>query len=322
MMGQDTDRTRASTITLIMAFVISGIFLMTDRGSERLLSQTATGVEAGFAPALALLSTPLRALENVFTEFQDRSRAVEENKALREELYALREDKQRAQIMEMKLARLEEILGSDSGVDIPAKKIAARAVSEINGPFVRSALINAGMNKGIKKGHPVMTVHGLYGHVLRSGPNSARVLQLGDLNSRISVMSARSQARAILSGDNSDLPLLVFVENRDDWREGDKVLSSGDGGILPQGLPVGEVQVNEADQFVVRLGTTGKPTDWVWVYPYVPTEEPQDTLNEDTLNEGAEKEAEAVDEASAVLPDPDTPKPNRPESNMPEPGTP
>ncbi len=322
MMGQDTDRTRASTITLIMAFVISGIFLVTDRGSERLLSQTATGVEAGFAPALALLSTPLRALENVFTEFQDRSRAVEENKALREELYALREDKQRAQIMEMKLARLEEILGSDSGVDIPAKKIAARAVSEINGPFVRSALINAGMNKGIKKGHPVMTVHGLYGHVLRSGSNSARVLQLGDLNSRISVMSARSQARAILSGDNSDLPLLAFVEDRADWRVGDKVLSSGDGGILPQGLPVGEVQVNEADQYVVKLGTTGKPTDWVWIYPYVPTEEPQDSVSEDslredsvredTLNEDTEKAAETLNEASDVLAEPNTPEQGTP----------
>ena len=302
MMGQDTDKTRASTITLIMAFVIAGMFLITDRGSERLLSQTSTGVETGFAPALALLSTPIRATENAFTEFQDRSRAVEENKALRDELYALREDKQRAQVMELKLARLEKILGSNSGVDIPAKKIAARAVSEINGPFVRSALINAGMKKGIKKGHPVMTVHGLYGHVLHSGPYSARVLQLGDLNSRISVMSARSQARAILSGDNSDMPLLAFVEDRADWRDGDKVLSSGDGGVLPQGLPVGEVQVNETGQFVVMLGTTGKPTDWVWIYPYEPIEDPQDIITEDT-----EEDAESVDEAPAVLPEAGTP---------------
>ena len=287
MMGQDTDSSRASTITLIAAFVIAGIFLLTDRGSDRLLSQPTIGAETGLAPALALLSKPLRALENVATNLQDRTRAVEENKALREELYALREDKQRAQLMERKLARFEQILGADSGIDIPVDKIAARAVSEIDGPFVRSALINAGVNKGIKRGHPVMTVHGLYGHVLHAGPHSSRVLKLGDLNSRISIMSARSEGRAILSGDNSDLPLLAFVEDRADWREGDKVLSSGDGGVLPQGLSIGEVMSNEAGQFVVKLGTTGKPTDWVWVYPYAPTQGPQQTNGE----EGEEKTA-------------------------------
>lgn len=292
MMGQDTDSTRASTITMIMAFIIAGVFLISDRGSERLLSQTATGAETGIAPALALLSRPLRTLEGVFTGFQDRSRAVEENKALRDELYTLREERQRAQLMEMKLARFEEILGANPGIDIPTKKIAARAVSEINGPFVRSALINAGSRKGIEKGHPVMTVHGLFGHVLRAGPHSARVLKLGDLNSRISVMSARSQARAILAGDNSDLPLLAFIEDRADWREGDTVLTSGDGGVLPQGLPIGVVKTHDSGHLVVELATTGKPTDWVWVYPYALTEKP-DKTDEGEDEVGTEGQGEA-----------------------------
>lgn len=298
MLGQDTDSNRASTITLIVAFIIAAIFLMTDRGSNRLMSQATTGAEAGFTPALSFLSRPLRALENLTTNFQDRSRAVEENKALKEELYALREGKQRAQLMEMKLARFEEILGANPGVDIPAKKITARAVSEIDGPFVRSALINAGVNKGIQKGNPVMTVHGLYGHVLQSGRNSARVLQLGDLNSRISVMSVRSGARAILSGDNSDFPLLAFVDGRADWSEGDAVISSGDGGVLPRGLPIGEVKSNKAGQFIVSLGTTGKPTDWVWIYPYVPIEEPQEI---DAVE--IQEQTEAVVEETPISPE-------------------
>ena len=95
-------------------------------------------------------------------------------------------------------------MGSSS--DIPAQKIVARSVSETNGPFAHSALINAGAAKGAAKGHAVMTVDGLYGHVVRVGQNSARVLLLNDLNSRISVMSHRSQSRAILVGNNKDLP--------------------------------------------------------------------------------------------------------------------
>ena len=135
MIGQDTDSTRASTITLIVAFIIAATFLITDRGSDQLLERAATGAETGFAPALALFSRPLRAIENVAIGFQDRSRAVEENKALREELYALREENQRAEIMELKLARFEQILAANPGIEIPAKKIAARAVSEVNGPL-------------------------------------------------------------------------------------------------------------------------------------------------------------------------------------------
>jgi len=276
MFGSDTDSTRASTITLILAFVISAILLVTDRGSDRLMAQSKIGAETGLAPVLALLSKPLRSIEAVSAGFADRSRAVEENKALKEELYALREEVQRAELMGMKLKRFEQILGAQPGIDIPAKKIAARAVSEIEGPFVRSALINSGSKAGIKKGHPVMTVDGLYGHVLRAGPHASRVLLLGDLNSHISVMSARSEARAILSGNNSDTPQLAFVEDLADWREGDKVLSSGDDGVLPQGLPIGTVRRSEDGVFRVNLYTAASPVDWVWVYPYAPIALPEE----------------------------------------------
>ena len=275
---------------------------MTDRGSERLLLRTHTNAEMAASPGLAVLSKPLRGAENLIEEFKDRSRALEENKSLREELYALREDKQRSQVMEMKLKRFEEILGANAGIDIPAKKIAARAVSEIEGPFVRSALINAGRKQGIEKGHPVMTVDGLYGHVLRVGPKSSRILLLGDLNSRISVMSMRSGARAILSGDNSQTPRLAFVGDRADWVDGDKVITSGDDGVLPRGLPIGSVKEQSPRKFVVNLNTNGKNSDWVWVYTFVPTEAPE----AETLDEGAEAALENV-EAGVVASEPETP---------------
>lgn len=295
MFGSDPDSTRASTIALILAFLIAGVIFVTNRGNDELLLQTQTGAETAVSPGLAFLSKPLRAAETLVAGFQDRSRAIEENKVLKEELYALREDKQRSQVMAMKLRRFEQILGANPGADIPVKKIAARAVSEVEGPFVRSALINAGRNKGIKKGHPVMTVDGLYGHVLRAGPNASRVLQLGDLNSRISVMSVRSEARAILSGDNGELPRLAFIGDRSDWREGDSVITSGDGGVLPRGLPVGTMKKDQAGQFVVTLNTTGKNIDWVWVYPFVPTQEPE---------EAEENEDAPVDSTETVMAEP------------------
>ena len=312
MFGSDTDSTRASALTLVLAFIVAGIIFMTDRGSDRLLLQTQTHAETAISPGLALLSKPIRATESLIAGFQDRSRAVEENKALKEELYTLREDNQRAQVMAMKLRRFEQILGANPGSDIPVEKIAARAVSEVEGPFVRSALINAGRNKGIKKGHPVMTVDGLYGHVLRAGARSSRVLQLGDLNSRISVMSVRSEARAILSGDNSELPRLAFVGDRADWREDDKVMTSGDDGILPRGLPVGTVKSGKAGEFVVALNITGKNIDWVWVYPFEPIAEPAELTDVSEIGDVTQDAPLGASEGEAAEPDSATPQAGTP----------
>ncbi|MDB2437115.1 rod shape-determining protein MreC [Hellea sp.] len=303
MIGSDTDSTRASTITLILAFLVASILFMTDRGSDRLLQRTQIGAESTMSPGLAILSKPLRGAENLIAEFKDRSRALEENKALKEELYRLREDKQRSQIMAKKLERFEAILAADPGIDIPEKKIAARAVSEVEGPFVRAALINAGRNKGVQKGHPVMTVDGLYGHVLRAGPRASRVLLLGDLNSHVSVMSLRSDARAILSGDNSEQPRLDFVDDRADWKDGDTVVTSGDDGILPRGLPVGTVKETGERKFIVGLNTRDKNVDWVWVYPYVPTQAPDETEAE---NETAAEDANVVADADNAASAPDS----------------
>jgi rod shape-determining protein MreC len=50
-----------------------------------------------------------------------------------------------------------------------------------------------------------------------------------------------SGQRAMVAGDNSPLPPLDFVETPDLVRPGDRVVSSGEGGVFPAGLPVGQV---------------------------------------------------------------------------------
>jgi len=178
--------------------------------------------------------------------------------------------------MEMKLARFEQILKAPSGIDIPEEKIAARIVSEIDGPFVKASLINVGRNEGVKVGHPVMTVDGMYGHVVRVSVNSARVLRLDDLNSRIAVMSADSQATAILAGNNTDLPEISFMSDLNAWNSGDVVITSGDDGVLPRGLPIGTVIQGLNNTLNVELNITQNPIDWVWVYPFKPIILPED----------------------------------------------
>ena len=62
-----------------------------------------------------------------------------------------------------------------------------------------------------------------------------------------------SGQRALLSGDNSALPPLEFLEKSDEVRPGDRVVSSGDGGMFPAGLLVGQVVMGTDRRLRVAL---------------------------------------------------------------------
>jgi rod shape-determining protein MreC len=71
------------------------------------------------------------------------------------------------------------------------------------------------------------------------GERTARVLLLTDSNSRIPVTIQPSGQQALLMGDNSQAPMLDFIEAREDVSPGDRIVTSGDGGVFPPGLLVG-----------------------------------------------------------------------------------
>ncbi len=81
-------------------------------------------------------------------------------------------------------------------------------------------------------------------------------------------MADRSNSRAILIGDNSPFPRLEYVGRQPDIQNGDRIVSSGDGGVLPRGLPVGEAVATRDGGWRVRLYSAQAPVDFVWVWPY------------------------------------------------------
>ena len=84
-----------------------------------------------------------------------------------------------------------------------------------------------------------MSEHGLVGRVIGVTDGASRVLLLTDVASRTPVMIDRTNARAILTGDGGPNPRLDYLRGHDPIQEGDRLLTSGDGGVLPRGLPVG-----------------------------------------------------------------------------------
>ena len=103
----------------------------------------------------------------------------------------------------------------------------------------RSIIAAAGARAGIAKGQAVVAGGGLTGRVQAVGDSSARVLLLTDLNSRVPVMLEESRERAILAGDNSARPQIQFLRHAAAIRIGERVVTSGRGGVLPPVCPSG-----------------------------------------------------------------------------------
>jgi rod shape-determining protein MreC len=119
--------------------------------------------------------------------------------------------------------------------------VTARVIADSGGGYVRSVLIDAGAQQGLARGQPVITGDGLIGRLTEVGDRVARVLLITDLNSRIPVTIEGARAAAVLAGDNSERPRLIYATDGDRIKVGDRVVTSGEGGVFPPGLPVGVV---------------------------------------------------------------------------------
>ena len=119
--------------------------------------------------------------------------------------------------------------------------ISARVIAETGGAFVRSLIVTAGKVDGVREGMAAVTGNGLIGRVVEAGEWTSRLLLLTDSNSRIPVAMVGSGDHAILSGDNTPRPKLLYLPQDADVKPGARVMTSGHGGIFPPHLPVGIV---------------------------------------------------------------------------------
>ncbi len=279
---------------IAIALIISSLLvLLADRQQRQMLASGRLAADSVSARVMGVISAPKRGIEKLFTNMEERQNAFRDNKRLRQEVERLRPFENQVLDLQMRLGRFEKMLGVQAGPDFSQTKILGRAVTETRGPFVHSALLNIGANKGVKREYAVMTSRGLYGHIVRVGRHSSRVLLLNDLNSRIPVMSQRSGARAILIGKNGTRPTLSYIAPDADWKTGDRVVTSGDGGIFPQGLAVGVVELDRDREWSVKLFSLETPIDWVWVYPFTPILPPEQDVAGDVKSMQEQKDNSA-----------------------------
>jgi rod shape-determining protein MreC len=215
-----------------------GILLL-GKADPLVFQRARTTVTDMTAPVLDALSRPAVTVSHVIEEARELARLREENIILRAENERLLKWQNAARTLLAENKQLQELLGFTPPQD--AKSVTARVIGDSGGAFVRSVLVNAGAREGVRKGDAALSGKGLLGRVAEVGERAARVLLINDLNSRIPVVIERSRERAILAGDNSVTPRLLYLPITTTVQVGDRVVTSGHGGAFPVGLPVGVV---------------------------------------------------------------------------------
>jgi rod shape-determining protein MreC len=131
-------------------------------------------------------------------------------------------------------------------------QVVGRLVANEPSNLIHSILIDIGSNNGIESGMPVVTERGLVGRVTEVYSNAARVLLITDSSSNVNAMLQNTRLRGILRGRTNQAPIMDYLPQDQSILVGDIVVTSGEGGRFPVGIPVGqvvEVAQNDVEMF-------------------------------------------------------------------------
>jgi rod shape-determining protein MreC len=235
---QDQMRRIGRVLAATAGVVLVALFLVWRIDSPR-VERLRMAVVDRVVPRMDWALVPVARLRAMITDFESYARVYEQNAELRRELQQMKAWREAALQLEQKNARLLDL--NQVRLDPRLTHVTGLVLADSGSPFRQSVLINVGSRDGIRDGWATMDGLGLVGRIAGVGQSSARVLLLTDPASRVPVLIEPAGQRAVVAGDNSPLPPLDFLEAPDLVRPGDRVVSSGDGGLFPAGLLVGQV---------------------------------------------------------------------------------
>ena len=218
-------------------------------------------------PNLDWAITPATKVSQMAQNFQNYKRLYDQNQELRNELQKMRSWREAALQLEQENARLLDL--NKVKLNPKLNYVSGKILVDSGNIFRQSAIINLGSLDGIVEGWAAMDGLGLVGRISGVGKKTSRVLFLTDTSSNVPVLIKPSN-RAILSGDNSIQPNLLFIENNKQIQPGDRILTSGDGGVFPANLLIGQVSLNNLNQFKAQLSANFSGLEYLRIIRHSP----------------------------------------------------
>jgi rod shape-determining protein MreC len=231
----------AFVVLLALAFAL----MLLSKADIEFTQRTRIAIVDAVTPILSVLSRPIEAFDRGVERIETFFNVYAENERLRRENTNLLGWIDTARRLQMENQSLRTQLAHVP--DAFPRFVTSRVVADTGGSFFHSVLLNTGRRHSVRPDQPVVSAGGLIGRIAEVGERSARVLLLTDINSRIPVLVEQTGERAILAGGNTPRPNLLYLSANSPVSQGDRIVTSGHGGMFPPGLAVGVVaEVSEA----------------------------------------------------------------------------
>ncbi|MAJ95210.1 MAG: rod shape-determining protein MreC [Marinovum sp.] len=237
-------------ITALLLLSLFGLFVLWRIDGPRVEKFRVLVIDT-FVPSFEWMLRPMTSVVKLAQDYQSYEKLLEQNKELRRELQQMKSWKEAALQLEQENARLLDL--SQLRLDSKLTHVSGIVMADSGSPFRQSVLLNIGSRDGIQDGWAAMDGLGLVGRISGVGSSTSRVLLLTDNASQIPVILQPSGQDAIVMGDNSFAPPVEFIENADLVRPGDRIITSGEGGVLPAGLLVGTLAMDPNGRLRTRL---------------------------------------------------------------------
>jgi len=254
-------RSVAQRFAYLFLLLIALATILLGRADPQIFERARVAIVDMVTPILDAASRPAATLSDIIKDARSLSQLREQNTRLKLENARLLEWQAVARKLAAENGEMRQLLGFIP--DNVAKSVTARVIGDSGGTFVRNILINAGRRSGIAKGQAALVSFGLIGRVHEVGERSARILLITDLNSRIPVVIESTRQRAVLAGNNSDNPALLHLPDNIKIKKGERIVTSGHGGVFPPGLPIGIVSKITESAVVVQPFVHGEKVEFV-----------------------------------------------------------
>lgn len=219
---------------------IALFLLILQRANPDQFGQLRASMTDALAPLATVTRTPVDLVRKVGNNISSGWQATRKNKTLKMQLERARTRAAQAEELAQQVERLEGLLAMRK----PERQLVASGAASTVAPSgaIRNAIISVGAHHGVRSRMPVIAPAGLAGRVTDVGWFSSRIMLLTDSSSRVPVIVQRTGWTGLAVGNGTSIDFVFDASpGTDRIRPGDRLVTTGDGGLFPPGIPVGVI---------------------------------------------------------------------------------
>ncbi|MDR1619322.1 MAG: rod shape-determining protein MreC [Clostridiales bacterium] len=273
-------KNRPLMIALIAIFLL--LILALAPSGDRVLTFIETAAGGILQPAQTFATNASNAIIDFIRGVFNTTDADIENQGLKAQLAQLEQAVTEMEALRKENERLKALLDFTEATP-ELSYVTATIIARNSTVWYDTFTLNVGRAQGVKRNMAVVSGKGLVGRVSQIGATYCKVIAIIDKSMSVSVMVDRTRdggmARGLLEiGNDVDTMELYYLPSDSDLVPGDKIVTSGVGGIYPKGISVGEVREVSRDGATERNATITPTVDFrrleeVMVIVGMPTED-------------------------------------------------